>query len=160
MFPVRLATELQSFSLYDVDEETVLKHLLSLKTNKAIALDKISARLLKCGARAICPSITKLLNVSIRTSNFPEIWKCSKVAALFKTVDRTNASNYRPISILTTMSKILEKVVHSQFYDFLNSNNLISSEQFGFRLMQTVYNFSSHQSYCIWRVEICAVQCS
>ena len=47
--------------------------------------------------------------------------------------DRTNASNYRPISILPTMSKILEKVVHSQFYDFLNSNNLLSSEQFGFR---------------------------
>jgi len=87
----------------------------------------------KCGARAICPSITKLLKLSIWTGNFPEIWRCSKVAALFKTGDRTNASNYRPISILPTMSKILEKVIHSQFYDFLNSNNLISSEQFGFR---------------------------
>ena len=73
MFPVRSATELQSFSLNEVDEETVLKHLLSLKTNKAIGLDNISTRLLKCGARAICPSITKLLNLSIRTSNFPEI---------------------------------------------------------------------------------------
>ena len=133
MFPVRSATKLQSFSLYEVDEETVLKYLLSLKTNKAIGLDNISARLLKCGARVICPSITKLLNLSIRTGNFPEIWKCSKVAALFKAGDRTNASNYRPISILPTMSKILEKVVHSQFYDFLNSNNLISSKQFGFR---------------------------
>ena len=65
---------------------------------------------------------------------FPEIWNCSKVAALFKTGDRTNESNYRPISILPTKNKILEKVVHSQFYDFLNSNNLISSEQFGFHL--------------------------
>ena len=100
MFPVRSATKLQSFSLNEVDEETVLKHLLSLKTNKAIGLDNISARLLKCGARAICPSITKLLNLSIRTGNFPEKWKCSKVATLFKSGDRTNASNYRPISIL------------------------------------------------------------
>ena len=133
MFPVRSAAKLQSFSLYEVDEETVVKYLLSLKTNKAIGLDNISARLLKCGTRVICPSITKLLNLSIRTGNFPEIWKCSKVAALFKAVDRTNASNYRPISILPTMSKILEKVVHSQFYDLLNSNNLISTKQFGFR---------------------------
>ena len=133
MFPVRSATMLQSFSLDEVDEKTVLKHLLSLKTNKAIGLDNISARLLKYGARAICPSITKLLNLSIRTGNFPEIWKCSKVAALFKTGDRRDASNYRPISILPTMSKILEKVVHSQFYDILNSNNLLSSKQFGFR---------------------------
>ena len=132
IFLVRSPTKLQSFSLYEVDEETVLKHLLSLKTNKAFGLDNISARLLKCGARAICPSITKLLNLFIRTGNFPEIWKCPKVAALFKTGNRTNASNSRPISILPTMSKILEKVVHSQFYDFLNSNNLISSKQFGF----------------------------
>jgi len=114
MFPVRSGTKLQSFSLYEVDEETVIKHLLSLKTNKAIGLDNITARLLKCGARVICPSITKLLNLSIRTSNFPETsWKCSKVAALFKTGDRTNASNHRPISILRTMSKILGKFVHS-----------------------------------------------
>ena len=73
MFPVRSATKLQSFSLNKGDEETVLKHLLSLKTNKAIGLDSISARLLKCGACAICPSITKLLNLSIRTGNLPEI---------------------------------------------------------------------------------------
>jgi len=54
MFPVRSANKLQSFSLYEVDEETVLKHLLSLKTNIAIGLDNISARLLtllKCGER-------------------------------------------------------------------------------------------------------------
>lgn len=82
MFPVRSAMKLQHFSLYEVDEETVLKHLLSLKTNKVIGLDSISARLLKCGALVICPSITKLLNLSIRTGNFPEILKCSKVAAL------------------------------------------------------------------------------
>ena len=109
MLPVISATKLQSLSLYEVDEETVLKHLLSLKTNKAIGLDNISARLLKCGARAICPSITKLLKHSIRTSNFPETWKCSKVASFFKPGDRANASNYRPISMLPTMSKILEK---------------------------------------------------
>ena len=42
---------------------------------------------LKCGARAICPSITKLLNLSIHTGDFPEIWKCSKVAVLFQTGD-------------------------------------------------------------------------
>ena len=163
MFPVTSATKLQSLSLHEVDEKTVLKHLLSLKTNKAIGLDNISARLLKCVARAICPLITKVLNLSIRTGNFPEIWKCSKVAALFKTGDRTDASNYRPISILPTMSKILEKLVHSQFYDFLNSNNLISSND-----LASVPNCLQHRlspvlqmrSYSIWRVENCAVQCS
>ena len=121
------------FQLNETNEDIVLKLLLSLKKNKAIGLDNISARLLKSGAHVICPSITWLLNLSIRTGKFPETWKCSKVTALFKSGDRTNPSNYRPISILPTLSKILEKIVHSQFQEFLNSHNLLSNKQFGFR---------------------------
>ena len=51
----------------------------------------------------------------------------------FKSGDRSNASNYRPISILPTLSKILEKAVHSQFYQYLVINNLLTRKQFGFR---------------------------
>ena len=69
----------------------------------------------------------------IRSGKFPGIWKCAKVAALFKSRDRTNATNYRPISILSTLSKIIERVVHSQLYEYLISNNLLSNNQFGFR---------------------------
>ena len=133
LFSPKSLENLSSFSLREVDEETVLKHLLTLKTNKATGLDNISARLLKHGAKVICSSITKLLNLSIRSGKFPEIWKCSKVSALFKSGDRRNASNYRPISVLPTLSKILEKVVHKQFYEYLDSNNIISNKQYGFR---------------------------
>jgi len=55
------------------------------------------------------------------------------VSALFKSGDRTNATNYRPISKLPTLSKILERVVHSQLHEYLNSANLLSDNQFGFR---------------------------
>ena len=57
------------------------------------------------------------------------------MSALFKSGDRTqqNATNYRPISILPTLSKILERVVHSQLHEYLNSSNLLSNNQFGFR---------------------------
>ena len=64
---------------------------------------------------------------------FPKLWKCSKITALFKSGDRTNVSNYRPISILPTLSKILEKAVHSQLYQYLVTNNLLTRKQFGFR---------------------------
>ena len=121
------------FQLNELDESTVLLQLLSLKPNKAIGLDKISARLLKCATHSICCSITRLLNLSIQSGKFPEIWKCSKVSALFKSGNRTNPSNYRPISILPTLSKILEKAMRSQLYEYLNSNNLLSDKQFGFR---------------------------
>ena len=89
--------------------------------------------LLKYGARSLCSSVTKLLNLSIRSKKFPGIWKCSKVAALFQSGDRTSTDNYRPISILPTLSKTLERVVHSQLYKHLKSNNLLSSMQYSFR---------------------------
>ena len=111
----------------------MLQQLTTLKANKPIGLDKISARLLKSSANTITPSVTTLLNLSIRTGKFPKLWKCSKITALFKSGDRTNASNYRPISILPTLSKILEKAVHSQLYQYLVTNNLLTRKQFGFR---------------------------
>ena len=87
----------------------------------------ISARLLKNSACTIALSATKLLNLSL----FLKLWKCSKITAMFKSWDRTNASNYRPISILPTLlSKILEKAVHTQF---LVTNKLLSRKQFVFR---------------------------
>ena len=109
----------------------VLKQLQSLKTNKAIGLDNISARLLKCSTISL--SITKLFNLSIRSGKFPGIWKCSKVSDLFKSGDRTNATNYRPISVLSILSKILERAVHSQLHEHLNSTKLLSNNQVGFR---------------------------
>ena len=83
--------------------------------------------------QSISHSITKLFNLSIRSGKLLGIWKCSKVSALFKSGDRTNATNYRAISILPTLSKILERVVHSQLHEYLNSTNLLSNNQLGFR---------------------------
>ena len=84
------------FELTELDQSFVLEQLLSLKANKPIGLDKISARLLKISAHTIAPSVVKLLNLSICTSQFPKLWKCAKFTALFKSGDRTNVSNNRP----------------------------------------------------------------
>ena len=53
--------------------------------------------------------------------------------ALFKSCDKSNCNNYRPISILPTVSNIIERSVHFQFYDYLQENKLLSIRQFGFR---------------------------
>ena len=121
------------FCLKQIDEFFVLKQLRSLKPNKVIGLNRISARLLKCASFLICSSVTKLLNLSIPTSRFPEIWKCSKVTALFKSGYQTNACNYRPISILPTPIKILERAVLFHLYVYLNSNHVLSDRQFCFQ---------------------------
>ena len=70
-----------------------------------------------------CSLVTELLNLLIRKSGFPEIWKCSKVTTLFKSGDQTNASNYHPISILPTLSKILKRAVHFQRCDYPSTNH-------------------------------------
>ena len=131
--PDSLVSSDACFRLQPIDELFTVTQLKSLRTNKAIGLDRISARLLKDAAVAISPSVTKLLNSSIRLHSFPSVWKCAKVIALFKSGDRSNATNYRPISILPTLSKLLEKAVHIQFYEYLNASNLLVDKQHGFR---------------------------
>ena len=120
------------FKLSLIDESFIAKQLRSLKTNKSIGLDKISARLLKDACPAIVPSLTYLLNMSTQSHLFPSIWKCAQVVALFKSGDRSKATNYRPICILPTLSKILERAVHARLCQYLNENNLLTKSQFGF----------------------------
>ena len=67
-----------------------------------------------------------LYNRSLQSAVFPNIWKMGKVTALFKSGSRLDANNYRPIAVLTTLSKILEKAVHSHVYGFLKTNELLS----------------------------------
>ena len=106
-----------------------------MKTSKAIGLDRISAKLLKDSASAIAPSLTKIINMSLLSGTFPNIWKIGKVVPFFKSGDPTSPNNYRPITILflPTLSKIIERIVHLQMYTFLQQHLLIASEQFGFR---------------------------
>ena len=77
--------------------------------------------------------LTRLFNRSLEISTFPSIWKCGKETALFKGGDRTDCNNYRPITVIPTFSKILERAVHQQqLYEFLSANELLTPNRFGF----------------------------
>ena len=90
----------KSFSFCSITESFVLKQLKTLKTNKAIGLDRISARLLKDSAECMAPADqTFSYNRSLEASTFPSIWKCGKVTALYKGGDRTECNNNRPITV-------------------------------------------------------------
>ena len=68
-----------------------------------------------------------------QSGTVPSVWKAAKVTPIFKSGNHELPENYRPVSVLPVLSKILEKAVHRQFIDFLDSNNLLSESQFGFR---------------------------
>ena len=114
-----------AFEFQPVNEEHVLKVLLDLNDKKATGPDNIPAKLLKIGAEAICPSLTGLINMSITSSKFPSDLKKANVLPVYKKGDSLNKSNYRPVSILSSISKIFESVLNEQmtnfFKDILNS---------------------------------------
>ena len=77
--------------------------------------------------------IAQLCNLSISTSTFPDHCKSAKVLPLYKKGSKTDPKNYRPISLLPLISKIIEKVIHDQTQSFLDENNILYSFQTGFR---------------------------
>ena len=121
------------FEFKKVEESSILRELEALKTNKATGLDQINAKLLKDSASSIVSGLTKIINASLFSQTFPDIWKKGKIVPLHKSKDPTSPNNYRPITILPVLSKILEHIAHQQVYEYLQQNNMITSEQFGFR---------------------------
>ena len=111
----------------------VKKFLSSLNVNKSTGLDNIGPKILKLSADVITPSILYIVNKSISISQFPDLWKEAKVKPLFKSGCKDDINNYRPISILPTVSKLIEKWVEMQFSQYLNEFNLLHKSQSGFR---------------------------
>ena len=74
-----------------------------------------------------------LFNLSFKTGVFPSVLKTAKVIPIFKKDSKLDYSNYRPISLLSNIEKILEKLMYKILYTFLNNNNIIYNLQFGFR---------------------------
>ena len=103
-----------------------------MKRKKATGLDVLPLGL-KDIAKGISKPLTHVINLSLKSGVVPSKFKLSKVKPLFKSGNTQNIDNYRPISILSSISKILEKCVHSQVLKYLENNSMISSKQFGFR---------------------------
>ena len=122
-----------TWDLQRVEQKTVQRILHSLKVNKAAGLDKIPARLLKDAEMELAPSITYLVNKSISDGIVPDLWKVARVTPLHKSDDKLQVENYRPISVLPVLSKVVERVVHSQLNAHLHQLDFLYQHQYGFR---------------------------
>ncbi|MCG8095193.1 MAG: hypothetical protein JAZ17_16505 [Candidatus Thiodiazotropha endolucinida] len=112
------------------DEITDL--ILILNPNKATGPDAISNRMLKAVAREVSIPLSIIFNRSFSEGCFAEIWKTSNVLPLYKKGDKSVLSNYRPISLLSGVSKLQERIVHKNMYNFLLEHNLLYKYQSGF----------------------------
>ena len=111
----------------------VLKELSKLKVTKASGPNGITAILLKDAAPVIAKLITYLVNLTISTGLIPAGWKDAGVTPIFKSGAKNDVNNYRPISVLPLVSKIMERAIQVQFLAFLTEHDLLSDFQSGFR---------------------------
>lgn len=111
----------------------VKSQIREMNETKATGCDGMSVKLLKCAGDSIIQPLTFIFNLCISKGTFPTEWKRARVTPIFKAGDPHSVNNYRPVSILSCVSKILERHVHDTFYDYLSQNHLLSERQFGFR---------------------------
>ena len=121
------------FALTSVGEDFIYKELCKLNSSKGTGSDNILARFVKDAASVLIKPETHIVNFSIQTRIVPCDLKNARVVPLFKKNKRSDVSNYRPVSVLSVVSKILEKAVYMQLEGYLVNNNLLYEFQSGFR---------------------------
>ena len=108
------------------------KYLINLSPNKASGIGNLSGKFLKDGADVLPLPISQLCNLSISLSTFPQHCKIAKLKPQYKKGSRTEPKNFRPISLLPLLSKLIEKTIHDQVQNYCNENNFFFSFQSGF----------------------------
>lgn len=126
-------TPINSLLMQPPDESEVSNIIQLLKENTAEGVDQISAKIIKRYIHILTTPITHICNLAFSTGVFPTVFKLALIKPIHKGGDSDCVNNYRPISILPTMSKILERLINRPLVNFLESNNLISPNQYGFR---------------------------
>lgn len=127
------ANIMSSFSFALTSEDEVKKIVHSLKSKSSSGPDGISVNLLKFLAPALITPMKIIINQSLLTGIYPEKLKIAKVIPLYKKGEKHNIENFRPVSLLSSISKVFEKVAYIQLSDYFTNNKLWFDGQYGFR---------------------------
>lgn len=140
-----------SIFLVPVSADTVLRIVGEMRPTYSVGLDGISSIILKEIIHCIVNPFVDLINESLESGCFPDILKIAIGQALYKSGDKQNIENYRQLSILSTFSKVIERIVHDQITSFIDGNNLITPSQHGFRIGKSIETASCHLLNYIYR---------
>jgi len=151
---------LPELDLGETGEIEVRNFLNKMDKKTSPDLDGISVSLLKFVANEVCIPLGHIFNVSITTGLYPEKLKTSRVVPIYKCGEKTSCDNYRPISLVSSISKILEKIVANRLVEHLVSNDLLYEHQYGFlkgkstehnllHLVNTIGQAINDDKYCI-----------
>ena len=122
-----------SFFINPATSEEVESYIKILQNSKSIGPSSLPTKLFKKFSKALSQPLCKLINLSFSTGVFPEILKTAQVIPVYKKESKSDFNNYRPISLLSNISKIFEKMMHIRLYNFLDASKELYHNQFGFR---------------------------
>ena len=123
----------QSLFLTPTTSFEVFNLTSGLKNTKSTGKDNISAYFLKVAAKVIAAPLAQLFNYTFLLGIFPASLKIAKIIPVYKSGDKSDVSNYRPISILSRISKTLEKLIRVRTINFFNKHSVLLPTQYGFR---------------------------
>lgn len=125
------------FTLQPISPYLVANALNTIDPRKSTGADKLDPLFLKLSTPFIIEPISHIFNLSISSGTIPNIWKSAFVTPLYKGVKNSDPNNYRPISKLPCLAKILESMVNAQLKTFLSTNSVLNLHQSGFRPMHS-----------------------
>lgn len=128
-----LIPERTVFALEKVDKIKVEYILNTLENNKSPGYDSITPKMLLVKKNLVVDILTDIFNKMIDEGSYPNVLKIHKVVPIPKVTGSNNIVNFRPVSILSIVDKIFEKIIHEQFSNYLDDNNILFERQFGFK---------------------------
>jgi hypothetical protein len=135
----------------EISEETTMKRLSKLNVSKANGPDKISNRLLRECATSLAHPLSRLFRISLDNGEYPASWKLSNSSPVYKKDDDSCKDNYRPISLLSCISKVFEKTLFDPLYKFCVDNNLLTERNSGFKQLDSTVNQLVHITHSIYQ---------
>ena len=143
-----ITTESNNMIFGTIDENYILDAISQLKNGKASGPDKVSITIIKDVKDLIAKPLKIIFNDSLINGAFPDIWKLARVTPIFKSGAKNDANNYRPISVISIFSRMLERLVHDQLYDFLKANKKLTCNQSAFqKLCSTITSLICSTDY-------------
>ena len=122
-----------SIYLNECSLEEVTKLINDINISKSCGPFSIPTKILKEFSNILSPTLAIIINKSIMEGVFPKLLKDALVCPIFKKSDKTKCANYRPISLLSNLSKVFERIMYNRIEHFLDENNILYDLQFGFR---------------------------
>ena len=109
----------QSMYMHKTNSTEIEKLISNLDCKKSPGFDELSAKFLKLCAPHISETLANIFNISISSGVYPDLLKTARVTPIYKNGEKSDPSNYRPISVLSLMNKVFEKILHKRLYKYL-----------------------------------------